>query len=93
LTSLKHLHCLLAISGQLGITRAAESCVDTQSTPSAGSKELEDGRLELALIALTYETACMLVEPFFYDDLWIVGRKNDADYSHSMVAGGLLDMS
>jgi LysR family transcriptional regulator, hydrogen peroxide-inducible genes activator len=42
LTSLKQLHYLVAISEQLNFTRAAESCFVTQSTLSAGLKELED---------------------------------------------------
>jgi LysR family transcriptional regulator, hydrogen peroxide-inducible genes activator len=174
LTSLKQLHYLVAISEQLNFTRAAESCFVTQSTLSAGLKELEDvlgtrlverdrqtvlmtpiglevakrarailaatqdlveiaaesgtpmtgllrlgviptiapfllppclrllrerypdlhlalredltanllsrledGQLDLALIALPYETGNLMVEPLFDDDLWIVGRKHD----------------
>ena len=174
LTSLKQLHYLAALSEQLNFTRAAESCFVTQSTLSAGLKELEyvlgvqlverdrqtvlmtpiglevakrarailaaaqdlveiaaesrapmtgllrlgviptiapfllppcilllrerypdlrlalredltanlllrleDGQLDLALIALPYETGNLIVEPLFDDDLWIVGRKND----------------
>jgi LysR family transcriptional regulator, hydrogen peroxide-inducible genes activator len=38
---------------------------------------LEDGKLDLALIALPYETGNLMVEPLFDDDLWIVGQKND----------------
>ena len=38
---------------------------------------LEDGQLDLALIALPYETGNLMVEPLFDDNLWIVGRKND----------------
>ena len=38
---------------------------------------LEDGQLDLALIALPYETGNLMVEPLFDDDLWIVGQKND----------------
>lgn len=38
---------------------------------------LKDGQLDLALIALPYETGNLMVEPLFDDDLWIVGRKND----------------
>ena len=174
LTSLKQLNYLVAISEQLNFTRAAQSCFVTQSTLSAGLKELEDvlgtrlverdrqtvlmtpiglevakrarailaatqdlveiaaesrapmtgllrlgviptiapfllppcmlllrerypdlrlalredltanllsrledGQLDLALIALPYETGNVIVEPLFDDDLWIVGRKND----------------
>ena len=174
LTSLKQLHYLVAISEQLNFTRAAESCFVTQSTLSAGLKELEDvlgarlverdrqtvlmtpiglevakrarailaatqdlveiaaesqgpmtgllrlgviptiapfllppclqllrerysdlhlalredltanllsrlegGQLDLALIALPYETGNLMVEPLFDDDLWVVGGKND----------------
>lgn len=176
LTSLKQLHYLVAISEQLNFTRAAESCFVTQSTLSAGLKELEealgtrlverdrqtvlmtpiglevakrarailaatqdlveiaagsrapmtgllrlgviptiapfllppclqllrkrypalhlalredltanllsrleDGQLDLALIALPYETGSLMVEPLFDDDLWIVGRKDDPE--------------
>lgn len=42
LTSLKQLHYLVALSEALNFTRAAESCFVTQSTLSAGLKELED---------------------------------------------------
>ena len=174
LTSLKQLHYLVAIAEQLNFTRAAESCFVTQSTLSAGLKELEDvlgtrlverdrqtvlmtpigievakrarailaatkdlveiaaesraamtgllrlgviptiapfllppcmlllrdlypdlrlalredltanllsrledGQLDLALIALPYETGNLMVEPLFDDNLWIVGRKKD----------------
>jgi LysR family transcriptional regulator, hydrogen peroxide-inducible genes activator len=42
LTSLKQLHYLLALSEQLNFTRAAKACFVTQSTLSAGLKELED---------------------------------------------------
>ncbi|MBI5912498.1 MAG: LysR family transcriptional regulator [Betaproteobacteria bacterium] len=176
LTSLKQLHYLLALSEQLNFTRAAESCFVTQSTLSAGLKELEDvlgaqlverdrqtvlmtplglevvkrarailaaaqdlveiaagagkpmmgllrlgviptiapfllpqslrllrerypalrlalredltaslllrlehGQLDFALIALPYDTANLLVEPLFDDDLWVVGRKGDPE--------------
>jgi LysR family transcriptional regulator, hydrogen peroxide-inducible genes activator len=174
LTSLKQLHYLVAIAEQLNFTRAAESCFVTQSTLSAGLKELEDvlgarlvernrqmvlmtpiglevaklarailaatqdlmeiavegrapmtgllrlgviptiapfllppslrllrerypdlrlalredltanllsrledGQLDLALIALPFETGNLMVEPLFDDELWIVGRKSD----------------
>lgn len=42
LPSLKQLHYLVALSDQLNFTRAAEACFVTQSTLSAGLKELED---------------------------------------------------
>ncbi|MFH1603308.1 MAG: LysR substrate-binding domain-containing protein [Pseudomonadota bacterium] len=42
LTSIKQLNYLVALSEQLNFTRAAESCFVTQSTLSAGLKELED---------------------------------------------------
>lgn len=38
---------------------------------------LDDGQLDLALIALPYETGNLLAEPLPDDDLRIVGRKND----------------
>ncbi len=176
LTSLKQLQYLVALSEQLNFTRAAESCFVTQSTLSAGLKELEnvlgaqlverdrqtvlmtptglevvkrarailtatqdlvevasgagkpmtgllrlgviptiapfllphslrvlrerypglrlalredltadlllrlgDGQLDFALIALPYDTANLLVEALFDDDLWIVGRKGDPE--------------
>ena len=174
LTSLRQLHYLVALSEQLNFTRAAESCFVTQSTLSAGLKELEDalgarlvernrqtvlmtpiglevakrarailaatqdlveisaesrepmtgllrlgviptiapfllppslrllrerypklrmalredltanllsrledGQLDLALIALPFDTANLMVEPLFDDELWIVGRRSD----------------
>ena len=174
LTSLKQLHYLVALSETLNFTRAAESCFVTQSTLSAGLKELEDalgtrlverdrqtvlmtaiglevakrareilaatqdlveiatasrrpmtgllrlgviptiapfllppslqllresypelrlalredltasllsrledGQLDLALIALPVDTANLRVEPLFDDELWIVGRRGD----------------
>jgi LysR family hydrogen peroxide-inducible transcriptional activator len=182
LTSLKQLHYLIAISEQLNFTRAAESCFVTQSTLSAGLKELEDllgarlverdrqtvfmtpvgievtkrarailaaaqdlaeiaadsrapmtgllrlgviptiapfllppclsllrgrypalhlalredltanllsrlegGQLDVALIALPYETGSLMVEPLFDDDLWIVGRKDDPQVKPRMI--------
>lgn len=42
LPSLKQLQYLVALSAQLNFTRAAEACFVTQSTLSAGLKELED---------------------------------------------------
>ena len=42
LPSLKQLHYLVALSEQLNFTRAAESCFISQSTLSAGLKELEN---------------------------------------------------
>ena len=41
LTSLKQLHYLVAIANHLNFTRAAKACFVTQSTLSAGLKELE----------------------------------------------------
>jgi LysR family hydrogen peroxide-inducible transcriptional activator len=176
LPSLKQLQYLVALSDQLNFTRAAESCFVTQSTLSAGLKELEkslgtqlverdrqtvfmtpigqalveharaivtatrdlveiaverrepmtgllrlgviptiapfllpkslqlirerypklrlmlredltanlllrlaDGQLDFALIALPYDTANLLVERLFDDDLWIVSRKDDPE--------------
>lgn len=176
LTSIKQLHYLVALSEHLNFTRAAEACFVTQSTLSAGLKELEyllgahlverdrqsvlmtpvglivakqargilaatqdlvevaagteepmtrmvrlgviptiapfllpqslqllrarypalqlalredltanllsrlqSGQLDFALIALPYDTANLLVEPLFEDDLWIIGRKGDPE--------------
>ncbi len=42
LTSLRQFHYLVALSETLSFTRAAEACFVTQSTLSAGLKELED---------------------------------------------------
>lgn len=181
-TSLKQLRYLIAISDQLNFTRAAESCFVSQSTLSAGLKELEDvlgaqlverdrqtvlmtpigvevtkrarailaamedmvevaagsrapmtgllrlgaiptiapfvlpsclsllrdrypnlqlalredltanllsrledGQLDVALIALPYDTGNLMVEPLFDDDLWIVGRKDDPQLKPKIV--------
>ena len=40
---------------------------------------IEGGKLDFVLIALPYDTANLLVEPLFDDNLWVVGRKNDAE--------------
>ncbi len=40
---------------------------------------LEEGQLDFALIALPYDTANLLVEPLFDDNLWIIGRKGDPE--------------
>jgi LysR family hydrogen peroxide-inducible transcriptional activator len=180
--SLKQLHYLVALSEHLNFTRAAESCFVTQSTLSAGLKELEDllgarlverdrqtvlmtpvgldvverargilaatrdlveiaagargpmtgllrlgviptiapfllpgalrllrqrypelrlalredltanlllrlenGELDFALIALPYETANLLVEPLFDDELRVVGRNGDPEVKPNTV--------
>ena len=46
---------------------------------------LEEGKLDLALIALPYDTANLLVEPLFDDALWIVGRKGDPEIKATKV--------
>jgi LysR family hydrogen peroxide-inducible transcriptional activator len=38
---------------------------------------LEDGQLDMVLIALPVDTANLRVEPLFDDELWFVGRKGD----------------
>ena len=38
---------------------------------------LDDGRLDLALIALPYDAANLLVESLFDDDLWVVGHNEN----------------
>ena len=38
---------------------------------------LEEGELDMALIALPVDTANLRVEPLFDDELWFVGRKGD----------------
>ncbi len=40
---------------------------------------LEAGQLDFALIALPFDTANLLVEPLFDDELWIVGLKSDPE--------------
>ena len=40
---------------------------------------LEDGRLDLALIALPYESSNFLIEPLFEEELCIVGPKGDPE--------------
>jgi LysR family hydrogen peroxide-inducible transcriptional activator len=40
---------------------------------------MEDGQLDFSLIALPYDTANLLVEPLFDDDLWVIGRKGDPE--------------
>ena len=46
---------------------------------------LEDGQLDFVLIALPFDTANLLVEPLFDDDLWIVGRKGDPEFKGKTV--------
>jgi LysR family hydrogen peroxide-inducible transcriptional activator len=58
LASLKQLRYLLAISEQLSFTRAAEACFVTQSTLSAGLKELE-GLLGARLVERDRQTVLM----------------------------------
>lgn len=58
LPSLKQLHYLIALSGYLNFTRAAESCFVTQSTLSAGLKELE-GVLGARLVERDRQTVFM----------------------------------
>ena len=40
-------------------------------------ERLEDGQLDLALIALPFATGTLLVEPLFDDPLWIVGSADE----------------
>ena len=40
-------------------------------------QRLEDGQLDLALIALPYDTRRLRVEPLFDDPLWLVGQADD----------------
>ncbi|MEI7613935.1 MAG: LysR substrate-binding domain-containing protein [Betaproteobacteria bacterium] len=58
LPSLKQLQYLVAVSEHLSFTRAAESCFVTQSTLSAGLKELEDG-LGTPLVERNRQTVLM----------------------------------
>lgn len=58
LTSLKQLHYRVALSEQLNFTRAAASCFVTQSTLSAGLKELENV-LGARLVERDRQTALM----------------------------------
>ena len=46
---------------------------------------MEDGQLDFALIALPYDTANLLVEPLFDDDLWVVGRKGDPEMEREKI--------
>jgi LysR family transcriptional regulator, hydrogen peroxide-inducible genes activator len=47
---------------------------------------LEEGQIDMALIALPFETSHLLVKPLFDDTLWIVGRKDEADLRARAVA-------
>jgi LysR family hydrogen peroxide-inducible transcriptional activator len=58
LSSLKQLQYLLSVSEHLNFTRAAESCFVTQSTLSAGLKELED-TLSTRLVERDRQTVLM----------------------------------
>jgi LysR family hydrogen peroxide-inducible transcriptional activator len=58
LPSLKQLHYLVVLSEQLNFTRAAESCFVTQSTLSAGLKELE-GALGTQLVERDRQSVLM----------------------------------
>ena len=58
LTSLKQLQYLVALSEHLNFTRAAEACFVTQSTLSAGLKELEDA-LGVQLVERDRQTVIM----------------------------------
>jgi hypothetical protein len=53
----------------------------------------QTARVDLAPIALTCGLGSIPVDPIIDDQLWIVRKKSDPDHSHSMVAGGLLEMS
>jgi LysR family hydrogen peroxide-inducible transcriptional activator len=46
---------------------------------------MEDGQLDFALIALPYDTANLLVEPLYDDDLWVVGRKGDPEMEQDKI--------
>ena len=39
---------------------------------------LEEGQLDMAVIALPFETSHLLVRPLFEDPLWFVGRRGDS---------------
>lgn len=58
LTSLKQLHYLVALSEYLNFTRAAEACFVTQSSLSAGLKELEN-TLGVQLVERDRQTVLM----------------------------------
>lgn len=58
LTSLKQLSYLIALSEHLNFTRAAQACFVTQSTLSAGLKELEDA-LDVRLVERDRQTVIM----------------------------------
>jgi hypothetical protein len=46
---------------------------------------MEDGQFDFALIALLYDTANLLVEPLFDDDLWVIGRKGDPELAKKSI--------
>ena len=46
---------------------------------------MDDGQLDFALIALPYDTANLLVEPLFDDDLWVIGRKGDPEMEREII--------
>jgi LysR family hydrogen peroxide-inducible transcriptional activator len=49
-------------------------------------ERLEDGQLDFVLFALPFERANLLIEPLFDDELWIVGRHDDAQLRAARVA-------
>jgi LysR family hydrogen peroxide-inducible transcriptional activator len=46
---------------------------------------LRDGQLDFVLFALPFDSANLLVEPLFDDDLWIVGRRDDQELKAARV--------
>ena len=46
---------------------------------------MQDGQLDFALIALPYDTANLLVEPLFDDDLLVIGRKGDPEMERETI--------
>ncbi len=47
---------------------------------------IEDGQLDMALIALPVDTGTLRVEPLFDDELWLVGRRRDPQLKASAVS-------
>ena len=49
-------------------------------------RRLEDGLLDFALIALPFDTGKLLVKPLYGDELWLVGRRGDAEVRRRTVS-------
>jgi LysR family hydrogen peroxide-inducible transcriptional activator len=47
---------------------------------------IEEGQLDMALIALPFDTGNLRVEPLFEDELWVVGRSDDSLFKANSVS-------